>query len=380
MRRNRNVVLVALFGIALASDADAQSSARSSEPARLRGTIDLSIGQAGESRDPYIFGAIDGLTMDAQGRIIVADRNDHNVRVFDATGRHLYTIGRKGRGPGDLDTPCCLTIDKHGMLWIKENGNHRYSEFRLGATDATFVRSIRGTTNSAWTADRVDFDPKGRIVDLGSVFVPATKTFRIARLHIDSTGTVERDMVPEPPADSLDSFSFATKSGTASYWQPYGAKALRAFGAGGEMAHAVSSNYAVTWVDALGKRRALLQRAAVAAPELSAKERKSTDELLDAIAKNTGVARAKLPLTIPSRKSPLEALGFDMDGRLWVVRSVADGQPGEADLYDRSGQWIAIMQWPADVTMHGWTVRGRTGIGVAKDEDGAERVVRVQFR
>ena len=83
---------------------------------------------------------------------------------------------------------------------------------------------------------------------------------------------------------------------------------------------------------------------------------------------------------LPNRKMPLQALGFDLDGRLWVERSVVDGQPGEADVYDRNGQWSAIMQWPAGVTMRYWTVRGRTGLAVAEDEDGVQRVVRVQFR
>jgi len=347
----------------------------------LRATIELGIGDANESRDAYIFGAIDGLAMDAQGRIIVADRKDHTVRVFAADGRHLYTIGRKGKGPGDLDSPCCLAIARDGALWVKENGNHRYSAFRLGTTEATFVRSTRGTTNSVWSTDRVDFDPKGRIIDLESAFNPTTKVFRAVRAHIDSAGTaVERDTIPKPPADSLSGVSFATKNGFASYNQPFGATELHAYGAGGEMAHAVSSNYAVAWTAADGKRKTLLQRSSVPSPSLSAKEREATEELLNSISRNTGVPRANLKLVVPTRKMPLQALGFDLDGRLWIERSVMDGQPGEADLYDRSGQWIAIMQWPAGVTMRFWTVRGRTGLGVAEDEDGVQRVVRLQFR
>ena len=381
MRFNRIVMLFALVGVTYARDAQAQSPARTSEPLRLRGTIDLSIGEARESRDAYIFGVIDGLAMDAQGRIIVADRKDHTIRVFSASGRHLYNIGRKGKGPGDLDSPCCLTIAKDGMLWVKENGNHRYSVFRLGATDASYVRSTRGATNSVWSADRVDFDAKGRIIDLESAFNSATKTFRIVRLHVDLTGTVmDRDTVPQPPDDSLGSVTFPTRNGVATYSQPYGASELHAYGANGDMAHAVSSHYAVAWVAADGRRRALVQRAAVPAPALSAKERTSTDELLNTIAKNTGVPRANLKLTIPNRKAPLHALGFDLDGRLWVERSVADGQPGEADVYERNGQWSAIMQWPVGVTMRFWAVRGRAGLGVAEDEDGVQRVVRVQFR
>ena len=81
---------------------------------------------------------------------------------------------------------------------------------------------------------------------------------------------------------------------------------------------------------------------------------------MNTIAKNTGVPRANLKLTIPNQKAPLQALGFDVDGRLWVERSTVDGQPGEADVYDRSGKWMAIMQWPAGVSTRFWTVHART--------------------
>jgi sugar lactone lactonase YvrE len=78
-------------------NASAQSAARI--PPRLTATIDLTIGDTNESREAYSFGAIDGLAMDAKGRIVVADAKDHNVRVFSAAGRYLYSIGRKVRIP-----------------------------------------------------------------------------------------------------------------------------------------------------------------------------------------------------------------------------------------------------------------------------------------
>lgn len=361
-----------------ARDVTAQSAAR---PPVLRATIDLNIGEANETRDAYIFGAIDGLAMDAQGRIVVADSKDHTVRVFSASGRHLYTFGQLGKGPGDLDMPCCLTMSNTGEIWIKENGgNHRYSVFRLGATKATFVRTIRGTTSPVGSADRVDFDSKGRLIDLGTI-VDATRTFRKVRLFLDSAGTVlARDTIHKAPKDSLSDVSVPTRNGVSVYLQPHGARELSAFGANGEVALAVSSNYAVAWFGAEGKRKALLQRAGLTAPVLSAKERESADALLNAIARNTGVPRAELPLTIPNRKAPLTSLGFDLDGRLWVERTVVDGQPGEADVYDRSGRLVAIMQWPPGVRMRGWAVRGTTGLAVGVDDDGVQRVVRLQFK
>ncbi len=112
----------------------AQARKSLSDPPHLTAAITLNIGGADESRDAYVFGTIDGLAMDASGRIIVADRKDNTIRVFTADGRFVYSLGRKGKGPGDLDGPCCLTIAKDGTLWVKVNANHRYSQYRLGPT------------------------------------------------------------------------------------------------------------------------------------------------------------------------------------------------------------------------------------------------------
>ena len=81
----------------------------------------------------------------------------------------------------------------------------------------------------------------------------------------------------------------------------------------------------------------------VASVALSTNERQGADALLNTIARNIGVPRANLALEIPDRKMPLTLIVFDLDGRLWVERAVPDGQPGEADLYDRNRQWSAVM-------------------------------------
>lgn len=374
------VRLLALTTLATVG-AGAQTRKPPADPPHLTATITLIIGGADESRDAYIFGTIDGLATDASGRIIVADSKDNTIRVFTADGRFVYSLGRKGKGPGDLDRPCCLTIAKDGTLWVKEYANRRYSQFRLGPTTATYVRSVRGTANSVWASDRVDFDNKGRIVDLASAYDATTKRFRIVRLRVDSGGNVvASDTVPKPPADSLSDVAIPIPGGTSSQAQPFGARELHAYGANGEAAHAVSSRYAVLWVSANGTRRALLERPSASAPALSDSERALAEKTLNAIARSTGIPRANLPLKIPATQTPLNALGFDLDGRLWIERSVIDGQPNQADVYERNGTWSAVMQWPANVKLHHWTVRGRSGLAIAEDEDGVQRVVRIAFR
>lgn len=349
-------------------------------PARLTGVVDLTIGSVDETRDAYIFGTVSGLLLLADGRILVADNSTHDVRVFGADGRHQFTIGRAGAGPGDLARPCCLTIAADGQLWIRDNGNHRYSIFRLGPAEAKFVRTFRTHVSSPQPfPGRVAWDSQNRVVDVGQLDVDQHQ-----RAFIDADGTVARwDTLRHPPAESLAVMRVQRRvpGGVSTYYwyQPHGPDALRAYGPRGETADAVSSNYAVSWFDADRTRVALIQRPA-AGPELSARERREANEDLDRIAKDAGVTRSSLPYGVPLRKPPLQSLGFDLDGRLWVEKSVPDGRPREADVYDRRGTLVAVMTWPSHIRLGHRSVRGQTGVGVAVDSLGTNTVVRLRFR
>lgn len=347
---------------------------------RLRGAVDLTIGSIDETRDTYIFGNVSGLLLLDDGRILVADNTTHDVRLFGPDGKHQFTIGRRGAGPGDLTRPCCLTIAGDGQLWIRDNGNRRYSIFQIGPTEGKFVQTVRTHVSSPQSfAGRVAWDSRGRIVDIGQLDINTQQ-----RAFVDANGSVVRwDTLKPPPSESLAVMQVRRRveGGVSTYYwyQPHGPDALRAFGPGGETADAVSSNYSVSWFDAERNRVTLIQRA-IPGPELSARERREAHAELDRNAKDAGVARSSIPYGVPRRKAPLRDLGFDLDGRLWVEKSVADGQPREADVYDRRGTLVAVMTWPSHIRLDHRTVRGQAGVGVAVDSLGTNTVVRLRFR
>jgi hypothetical protein len=355
------------------------------QPAVRRATIDLTIGRPDESRDDYIFGDVRGLALASDGRILVADNMRNAVSVFDAAGRFVYRFGRKGTGPADLDGPCCLAFDAKGRLWVREFGNKRLSVFSLGPSRAKYLWSVRGVVNPWGGLERTTRDSKGRVIDIGSTFNPATQSFGAIREVIDSAGTViSIDTLPEPPKASLSDRTISKtnadgSSGTTKYAQPFGPSSLRAFGPGGDLARAISSRYAVSWEDIRGRRRTLIQREGEG-PLLSEKEKASVDRTIESISKNTRLPRTSLPFVVPARKPPLVAIGFDLDGRLWVQRSVVQGQPRVADVYDASGKLLMVAEWPANVSLGMWVVSGTTGIGIATDSVGTQSIVRLRFR
>jgi hypothetical protein len=62
----------------------------------------LAIGPDSSASDAGVFGSIGGVTADAQGHIHVLDQQAQQVRVFGADGKFVRSLGRPGRGPGEL--------------------------------------------------------------------------------------------------------------------------------------------------------------------------------------------------------------------------------------------------------------------------------------
>ena len=51
--------------------------------------------------DEYLFSNIEGGIRLEDGSIVVADEQSYEIRMFDARGRHVWTSGRWGEGPGE---------------------------------------------------------------------------------------------------------------------------------------------------------------------------------------------------------------------------------------------------------------------------------------
>jgi hypothetical protein len=69
------------------------------------------------------FGRPASISHDA-GAIYVVDAEAHEVRTFSKAGVFLGTLGRKGRGPGEFDTPADLCA-QDGRLFVADRFNGR---------------------------------------------------------------------------------------------------------------------------------------------------------------------------------------------------------------------------------------------------------------
>ena len=63
--------------------------------------------------------------------LIVSDRGEHCVKVFDCDGNLCYKIGKQGEGDGEFNGPGFLSVNKAGHLMVCDVGNHRVQVFEL---------------------------------------------------------------------------------------------------------------------------------------------------------------------------------------------------------------------------------------------------------
>lgn len=166
-----------------------------------------------EGGDATEFTAISGLQVDADGRIYVLDRQSNELRMFDATGRHLRTVGRAGSGPGEydaangiawIDDDTLLVVDQRGGRYtvLSRDGEHvRSVQRRLGFYGWVFRGGIDGNRvyEVAWTESRDDRRPI--LVGTPIRFSGPTRDTVVTGNSEQSTLVSGQDTVPLPRPD-----------------------------------------------------------------------------------------------------------------------------------------------------------------------------------
>jgi DNA-binding beta-propeller fold protein YncE len=85
------------------------------------------IGKAGTG--PGEFNRPEGICVDAQDRIYVADSCNHRIQIFSADGKFIRQYGTAGSGLGELSYPYDVAVDAHGYQFVCEFGNSRIQVF-----------------------------------------------------------------------------------------------------------------------------------------------------------------------------------------------------------------------------------------------------------
>jgi len=99
----------------------------------------LVIGDNEEDENQW-FSAIRGMGRLSDGSVAVVDQASAEVRIFDASGRHLRSMGKRGEGPSEFTNPFILWVAAGDTLWI---GNYWPWSYNVFTAQGQFVRRIR---------------------------------------------------------------------------------------------------------------------------------------------------------------------------------------------------------------------------------------------
>jgi DNA-binding beta-propeller fold protein YncE len=119
------------------------------------------IGRAGTG--PGEFNRAEGICVDAQDRIYVADSCNHRIQVFAADGRFLREFGRAGTKLGELSYPYDVAVDNAGNVFVCEFGNSRIQVFNANFEPVELIGgagNAAGQFNNPWA---IALDPRGNL-------------------------------------------------------------------------------------------------------------------------------------------------------------------------------------------------------------------------
>jgi len=85
---------------------------------------ELSIGVM-EGDEEYMLNQPQEIKIDQNGNIYVLDWGDACINVYDENGIYLRTIGQKGQGPGEFDTPAYYDLSSDGRIFLMDQRNRR---------------------------------------------------------------------------------------------------------------------------------------------------------------------------------------------------------------------------------------------------------------
>jgi hypothetical protein len=94
---------------------------------------------AEDGEDWELFAGVRSVAFDAKDNLYILDANNHRVLVFDANGRFVRKISKKGEGPGELMSPASMTIAPDGNVVISDIGRRTFSIFK---PDGSFVKIV----------------------------------------------------------------------------------------------------------------------------------------------------------------------------------------------------------------------------------------------
>lgn len=82
--------------------------------------------------EPYNFSGVRYQDVLADGTLVAADKNNHQIKFISSEGKLIYVLGdgKPGKGPGKFTTPEGVEV-LQDILWFSDSGNNRVVKYKF---------------------------------------------------------------------------------------------------------------------------------------------------------------------------------------------------------------------------------------------------------
>jgi hypothetical protein len=344
------------------------------EADRWRLTEELRIG-AVDGTGPELWERVGGMAVDGGGRLWVTDVGASEVRVFDAAGRHVRTVGRAGGGPGEFRSPRGVWITPAQEVWVFDPAARRLEVFDTAGTRLHgvalrgFLESITASQQFAWTDDGLLYQTITRAAP-----GPTRNRLAVVRHRWEAGTLTPLDTFRVPNVEPPPLFSFTIEGpegpGMAIMPIPFAHAPQRTLGADGTVWISEGDGaYRLRRQSVSGDTLQIIERAAEPIPVPDSVRARMREGLAE-----NGEA-PELPEAIP----PFEEFYPSPDGTLWVRRRTGPSVH-VLDVFDATGRYLGEAM--TGVNLRRFSVQLVTPdalYGVLSDDLGVQYVVRVRI-
>jgi hypothetical protein len=354
---------------------------------------ELRIGTEGDDA-AYQFGAVVSIDVDDSGRIHVLDQEASQVLVFDSGGKHVRTVGRPGRGPGELSpTTMAVLAGPADVVYVADILRQRIAAF---GADGTETGSTPVSVQTGFPI-RFDVSPEGRfLIQVRSMTLPGMK---------DTVPMKDRLLVRDPATEQADTLLELESGRTVEFtgglprYRLFESEPVWAVLQDGRLAYGRNDRYRIELLDTVGSVQRVITRPVEPRPVTAADRTAILDLMRKTIERQVAgqgpqaaaMANQIVQTTQFAEHYPLFAslLGGPA-GTLWVqrIRTADDAQreggtfdaqdigSAQWDVFDADGRLLGMLQLPP--RFQPLRVAGEHIYGVLRDELDVQHVARLR--
>jgi hypothetical protein len=280
---------------------------------------ELSIGKPEESGEFY-FSEIRDVAVDDEENIYVLDFKEPFIRVFDKSGNRLWTFGKRGQGPGEIQGPTNLCLTPRGELLVNDRGNRFLHFYTLAGEYKRSLSLARWLSFSRPVVDAKDnIIARSAVSGLGRNLIFVLKKF--------DPGLNE----------SFDIFSYQADT-TPDVFNVFPADCFWKVGKEGRIVWGYSDKYEVRILESQGKVSRRITRNYIPV-EITSEEKNAW--LLFAFG-DRGIP-ANVKVNWPRHHNAFQFLLVDDEDRIFVqtYEKLPDGKGFYCDVFDPEGRFLA---------------------------------------